>query len=284
MESIYLLIEREFLQSNLPIYKIGRSSQENDKRIKQYPKGSRLICLINVEDSKIMEKEIISLFKHKYVQRRDIGSEYFEGNVVMMRKDIFDMVMEYDCVGFSECKKRQRGLKKLVLKELTKRINNSVTVVAEVKKSPIENIAVPIGSSNPIPTYISTGPYTCESCKYSTSRITLYKGHLKTKKHIAMQSSETSDGFKHICAYCSKKYVNITGLKKHKIKCASRIKHEEDIVLANQLATRKENEQKDLLAQQVLKKEEIKKEITDELMKELFLRFSGQGTITSLNR
>lgn len=284
MESIYLLIEREFLKSNLPIYKIGRSSQENDKRIKQYPKGSRLICLINVEDSKFMEKEIISLFKYKYVQRRDIGSEYFEGNVVMMRKDIFDMVMEYDCVGFSECKKRQRGLKKLVLKELTKRINNSVTVVADVKPeiSPIENIAVPNCSSNPIPTYISTGPYTCESCKYSTTRITLYKGHLKTKKHIAMQSSETSDGFKHICTYCSKKYVNITGLKKHKIKCASRIKHEEDIVLANQLSTR--NEQNDLLAQQVLQKEEIKKEIMDELMKELFLRFSGQGTIPSLNR
>ena len=282
MESIYLLIEREFLKSNLPIYKIGRSSQENDKRIKQYPKGSRLICLINVEDSKFMEKEIISLFKHKYVQRRDIGSEYFEGNYVMMRKDIFDMVMEYDCVGFSECKKRQRGLKKLVLKELTKRINNSVTVVADVKPeiSPIENIAVPNCSSNPIPTYISTGPYTCESCKYSTSRITLYKGHLKTKKHIAMQSSETSDGFKHICTYCSKKYVNITGLKKHKIKCASRIKHEEDIVLANQLATRKENEQNDLLAQQVLKKEEIKKEIMDELMKKLFsMILSSQGTI-----
>ena len=118
MESIYLLIEREFLKSDCPIYKIGRSSQENDTRIKQYPKGSKLICLINVEDSKFMEKEMIHLFKHKYIQRKDIGIEYFEGKMEDMRREIFDMVMEYDCAGALECKKRQRGLKNLVLKEL----------------------------------------------------------------------------------------------------------------------------------------------------------------------
>ena len=112
MESVYLLIEREFLKSECPIYKIGRSSQENDNRIKQYPKGSQLICFIKVVDSKFMENEMMHLFKHKYIQRKDIGSEYFEGNVVTMRKDMFDMVIEYDCAGFSECKKRQRGLKK----------------------------------------------------------------------------------------------------------------------------------------------------------------------------
>jgi hypothetical protein len=233
MESVYLLIEREFLQSNCPIYKIGRSSQENDKRIKQYPKGSRLICLINVEDSKFMEKEIFSLFKHKYVQRRDIGSEYFEGNGVMMRKDIFDMAMEYDCVGVLECKKRQLGLKKLVLKELT----NKTVVKPEI--SPIEiHGVVPINILTPVPRE-NISLYTCESCKYSTKHLWVYRNHIKSKKHIAMQTVATADMFRHVCKHCSKKYKTNRGIRMHKIVCKPE---------NTELETRLEREQAEMIA------------------------------------
>jgi hypothetical protein len=77
--------------------------------------------------------------------------------------------------------------------------------------------------------------YTCEKCNYTTKVNWIYQKHLKSKKHIALQSEETSDGFKHICTYCSKRYVCTTGLKKHNVNCAARIKHEEDIVLANRI-------------------------------------------------
>ena len=282
MESIYLLIEREFLKSDCPIYKIGRSSQENDTRIKQYPKGSRLICLINVEDSKFMEKEIFSLFKHKYIQRKDIGSEYFEGKMEDMRRDIFDMVMEYDCVGVLECKKLQQGLKKLVLKELIKKINNGVTtlavtvteveavteVMSEAEISPIVNLAVPIVCPKASSTFIKTaGRYTCESCDYSTSSSWLYGKHLKTTKHIALLTTETAEAFRHVCKKCSRKYSSESGLRKHNIKCASRIKPEEDIVLPNQLATGNENVE--FMRSMMCKlKEEIQTEIRNELIKE----------------
>ena len=228
MESIYLLIEREFLKSNCPIYKIGRSSQENDKRIKQYPKGSRLICLINVVDSIFMEKEMMHLFKHKYIQRKDIGSEYFEGNVVMMRKDIFDMAMEYDCVGFSECKKRQRGLKKLVLKEVTKKPKKTV-VKPEISLIEIHGV-VPINILTLVPRE-NISLYTCEKCMYSTKNRWVYKDHLKSKKHIAMQSDETAVIFQHTCKVCNKKYKSDRGLRKHKIVCVvSKTKLENEIL------------------------------------------------------
>ena len=115
--------------------------------------------------------------------------------------------------------------------------------------------------------------YTCESCKYTTIRNWLYKDHLKSKKHIAMQTSETSEAFRHVCTYCSKKYVSTTGLKKHNDKCASRIKHEEDIQMAIQLAKEKEKEQSDLIFKI---KEELKKEMKDQMKEEFMQEMKDQ--------
>ena len=102
--------------------------------------------------------------------------------------------------------------------------------------------------------------YTCESCKYSTTRNWLYKDHLTSKKHIAMQTSETSDAFRHVCTYCSKKYASTTGLKKHNIKCASRIKHEEDVVLANRI----EREQSEMIARLERENNDLNNQLTKE--------------------
>ena len=79
MEYIYLLTTREFIKSNESIHKIGRTSQENLKRYMQYSKGSRLLFHINCIDSKAVEKKIINIFKIIFIQRKDIGNEYFEG-------------------------------------------------------------------------------------------------------------------------------------------------------------------------------------------------------------
>ena len=63
MEYIYLIKEREFIKTNENIFKIGRSNQNNDKRIKQYPTDSKLIIQTICSDCKFSEAEIISLFK-----------------------------------------------------------------------------------------------------------------------------------------------------------------------------------------------------------------------------
>ena len=48
--SIYLLQEREFINSNENIYKIGRTKQANIQRFNQYPKGSKLLLHIVCDD------------------------------------------------------------------------------------------------------------------------------------------------------------------------------------------------------------------------------------------
>ena len=85
---IYMLREREFIASNQDIYKIGRSSLENCIRVVKYPKSSELISKNSCFDCHELENYLINLFKHKYVQRSDIGAEYFEGDVIQMQNDI----------------------------------------------------------------------------------------------------------------------------------------------------------------------------------------------------
>jgi len=87
-EYIYLLQEREFIKTNENIYKLGKTTKDNLERIKQYPKGSKLLCYIACQDCHNCEKELLDIFNTNFKVRRDIGCEYFEGNYNLMIKFI----------------------------------------------------------------------------------------------------------------------------------------------------------------------------------------------------
>ena len=89
---IYLLQEREFIKTNENIYKVGMTQKENFERFNQYPKGSVLLFQIICHDCKNMEVQVIKQFKEKFIQRKDIGSEYFEGNYKSMIDIIYSTV------------------------------------------------------------------------------------------------------------------------------------------------------------------------------------------------
>ena len=90
---IYLLQEREFVNSKQNVYKIGMTCQENHKRFNQYKKGSILLFQIICTDCRLLEKNIIKIFKEKFKQRKeDAGSESFEGDF----KHMIDII--YRCV------------------------------------------------------------------------------------------------------------------------------------------------------------------------------------------
>jgi phage/plasmid-associated DNA primase len=97
-EYIYLLQTREFITTNQNVYKIGKTTQENNARFNSYPKGSRLLFQIICNNCHNNEKEIIKLFIGKYKQRKDIGYEYFEGDYKDMIKDIFDIIFNQEYI------------------------------------------------------------------------------------------------------------------------------------------------------------------------------------------
>jgi hypothetical protein len=70
-EYIYLLQEREFVNAGQPIYKIGKTKQENLTRFTQYPKGSKLILQILCTNCDIIESQLHQP-KRKMRQKTDI--------------------------------------------------------------------------------------------------------------------------------------------------------------------------------------------------------------------
>ena len=92
---IYIVHEREFINANLHIYKIG-NTESIARRLPQYPKGSHLKFCVQTCNFVAFEKDIIKLFDDKFVQKKDIGREYYEGDVISMITTIASMVENYN--------------------------------------------------------------------------------------------------------------------------------------------------------------------------------------------
>lgn len=84
----YLLIEREFIKTGESIYKIGRTIVVA-RRFMRYPKGSEIICVLKVPNCEQFETDIKVEFKRLFVNRLDIGDEYFEGDIRKMKNIIY---------------------------------------------------------------------------------------------------------------------------------------------------------------------------------------------------
>ena len=93
MEGAYLLHTRECFRLNEEIYKFGISN-DIDKRVRQYPKGSKILSLISCENSVQFKKDLIELFKQNFRQATEYGSEYFEGSKELMMKIMHDYASE----------------------------------------------------------------------------------------------------------------------------------------------------------------------------------------------
>lgn len=89
---LYLLQEREFIKTKENIYKVGRTEKENHTRFNQYPNGSVLLFQMICNDCKSIERQIINLFKETFIQRKEIGNEYFEGDFQLMIDIIYSTI------------------------------------------------------------------------------------------------------------------------------------------------------------------------------------------------
>jgi len=99
---IYLLQEREFTKTSEPIYKVGRTTKSNHQRFNQYPNGSILLFQIICNNCKNIERCIIKQFKEKFILRKDIGNEYFEGDYTRMIDIIYSTIQSEICVTTNE--------------------------------------------------------------------------------------------------------------------------------------------------------------------------------------
>jgi len=87
---IYLIKEKQDIDNNEPIFKIGKSTQENTRRVKSYPSGSHLLLQIACIDCHSMEDYLLQQFNRLFTLAR--GREYFNGCVFKMINLIFFII------------------------------------------------------------------------------------------------------------------------------------------------------------------------------------------------
>ncbi|MBM3203647.1 GIY-YIG nuclease family protein, partial [Candidatus Woesearchaeota archaeon] len=101
MEFNYLLVPRGSLDSKNNVVKVGRTT-DPVRRETDYPKGSRMYCVMLVTDSKAVEDKLCDTFRKLFKHRKDYGNEYFEGNIDEMKKYFYML-----------CEESSRSIKKL---------------------------------------------------------------------------------------------------------------------------------------------------------------------------
>jgi len=90
---IYLIYPIRFLEQNEPTYKIGKTTTNVCEYLnKKYLKTSKVIFTSEVINCHKLEKEIINLFDKIFVKRKDVGLEYYTGNVDDMKEIIMSLV------------------------------------------------------------------------------------------------------------------------------------------------------------------------------------------------
>ena len=75
---LYIIKEREFINARSPVFKVGYSDALT-VRIQAYPKGSIVLTEVRVHNGRSTESKLLAALRSRFINRRDIGSEYFEG-------------------------------------------------------------------------------------------------------------------------------------------------------------------------------------------------------------
>ena len=107
---VYLLQEREFVNSKEKVFKVGKTRQLNFERFRQYPKGSVILLYSECNDCDVSEKRILSVFRRRFIKRTDIGSEYFEGDFREMRFEINKIIYNLEKIPRKlKCEKKYKS-------------------------------------------------------------------------------------------------------------------------------------------------------------------------------
>jgi hypothetical protein len=189
---VYLLQEREFIKTNEKIYKIGMTTKPNHTRFNQYPKGSTLLFQIICNDCCSLEKQILSNFKSKFILRKDIGNEYFEGNFTEMIFIISDVVI------------KSYQIPDDTVTQLDQIPDDTVTHAMTIQNNTTQTHAMTIQN------------YQCSVCDKSFTKKYCYNRHINNETiHI---KTRHIDEYKYKCN-CGKMYLHQSSLHKHKKQC-----------------------------------------------------------------
>jgi len=234
---IYLLQEREFIRCKEPVYKIGKTKQPYLGRFMSYPKASILLLHIACDNCTDCEKLILEAFKVKYIQRLDIGYEYFQGNIDTMIQDICLLIFSR----MNEKNTTEESVCDLALPEniYLQPIPDNITDVPQHSDTEL-----PVVVCQPVGTNIVAEEhnekiektelirknhyYSCDTCGVYTVLKWVFTRHLESSRHKALKSEQKT----YDCTKCSKRFTSRSGMYKHK--CLGKIINEVPVFTSNE--------------------------------------------------
>lgn len=94
---IYILQEKYFIKTKQNIFKIAYTSKNIIQKYKEHPKNSNLLfcCPLNSKICKDYENIIIKQFSSKFIQKKEIGIEYFEGELNKLLLTLINIIKTY---------------------------------------------------------------------------------------------------------------------------------------------------------------------------------------------
>jgi hypothetical protein len=90
---IYIIKEREFIRLDEDTYKIGETRNPH-RRFFGYAKSSELQYFCRVDDVHFVEQTAKSRFKDLFQQKREYGTEYFNGNILEMMTEMDKIICQ----------------------------------------------------------------------------------------------------------------------------------------------------------------------------------------------
>ena len=226
---VYLLQTREFRNSRQPIYKIGRTKQENFKRFGNYDKGFVMLFQGSCRDCEKLEKQIIILFSNKYKRRLDLGQELFEGDQLRMMGDMCDIVRNEGVIQDEVVEEPVQG------DNGSNDTNNNISttqdahvsnaVVEEIAECITQNTSV-LNTSEDEDDIVNEGEevlvgvqrmLNCIPCGYTTDIKSYYAKHLKRNKHVNRMQNPEMYPFE--CMICFRTFDTNKKLRNHEERC-----------------------------------------------------------------
>ena len=215
-EGIYLLYTREMITTNENIYKLGRSNYL-DNRVKQYPNGSKILLMINCINSISCENNLIKLFKEKFIQKTYYGKEYFQGNCLLMIKEICDYVN-------NQVKANARKVK--VVKQKVKVGAQQVEAVAQQVEVVAQQVDAVVNTKKDNKKDTKKvdkkkSDRTCPKCKQYFCYPSLLKRHLQFSSRCSMTNEELANIYnsnnKNVikCSCCNREFSRKDSLNRH---------------------------------------------------------------------
>jgi len=223
---IYLLQEREFIKTKENIYKLGKTKQENLKRIQNYPNGTKLIIQLECENCDINEKNLIIIFKQKFMQRIDIGTEYFEGDKYEMISIIYNVVMDYNKIIETDNKIVETDNKivetdnKIV--ETDNKIIESDNKIVETDNKIVKTDNKIVKTDNKIvktDNKIFKTDILCHICNFTTKNKNEFEKHVRSKQHIDNLENKKNNIDDNTCSKCFKSFSTKGNMNVHELRC-----------------------------------------------------------------